>query len=71
MFNRRNAAFGWIAWQIAKLVLKRKAKAAVPGTVEDSRRPNKSAIALVVAAAIGALTFWRRKGGDTPPPPTS
>ncbi len=70
MFNRRNAAFGWLAWQVAKRVLKRKAKAAVPGTVEDSRRPNKSAIALIVAAVVGALTFWRRKGGDGGSPGT-
>ena len=65
MFNRRNAAFGWLAWQIAKRVLKRKAKAAVPGTVEGTKRPNKSAIALLAAAIVGAATFWRsRSGGD-------
>jgi hypothetical protein len=59
--NRRNAVFGWGVWQFAKRALKRKAKAAVPGTVEDSRRPNKSAIVSAVAAAFGALWFWRKK----------
>ncbi len=64
--NRRNAVFGWGVWQIAKRVLKSKAKAAVPGTVDDSLRPNKGAIATGLAAIGGALWFWRKKttGGD-------
>jgi hypothetical protein len=63
--NRRNAVLGWGVWKIAKRVLKSKAKAAVPGTVEDTMRPNKGAIATAVAALGGALWFWRKKsGGD-------
>jgi hypothetical protein len=59
--NRRNAVFGWSVWQVTKRVLKRKAKAAVPGTADDSMRPNKGAIVSALAAAGGALWFWRKK----------
>ena len=63
ILNRRNAVVGWITWVIAKHVLKRKVKAVVPGTVEGSRRPNKSAIA-AIAAALGVLWFWRSRSSD-------
>ena len=65
--NRRNAVLGWTAWNVGKRVLKRKAKAAVPGTVDDTKRPNKPAILSAAAAALGALWFWRKKSSsDTP-----
>jgi len=67
IFNRRNAALGWLSWLVAKRVLKKKAKEAVPGTVEGSRRPNKGAIASVLAAVGGLVWFWRRRGGDEGP----
>jgi hypothetical protein len=67
IFNRRNAAMGWVSWLVAKRVLKKKAKDAVPGTVEGSKRPNKGAIATMLAAVGGALWFWRKKSGDEPP----
>jgi hypothetical protein len=61
--NRRNAVLGWATWKVGKLVAKQKAKDAVP-KIKD-KRPNKSAIALVVATIAGALLFWRsRSGGD-------
>ena len=47
VFNRRNAAVGWVAWAVGKRVLKRKAKDAVPAIDRESRKPNRSAIALV------------------------
>jgi hypothetical protein len=62
--NRRNAVLGWVTWLTAKRVLKRKAKEVVPGTIEGTRRPNKGAILSALAAAGGALWFWRRKSGD-------
>lgn len=68
IFNKRNAVTGWLTWLVAKRVLKKKAKDALPGTVEGSKRPNKGAIATVLAAVGGALWFWRRKGSDEPPP---
>ena len=68
VFNRRNAAMGWLAWAVGKRVLKKKAKDAVPSIDPDSKKPNKSAIALLIAGAAGALTFWRKRSGDDTPP---
>jgi LPXTG-motif cell wall-anchored protein len=65
MFNRRYAVIGWLAWVGAKTAMKRKARQAVPGTVEGSRRPNKGAIAAGLAALGGALWFWRRKSSTS------
>jgi hypothetical protein len=67
ILNRRNAMLGWLTWLTAKRVLKKKAKDAVPGTVEGSKRPNKGAILSALAAFGGALWFWRRKSSDEPP----
>ncbi len=64
IFNRRNAAMGWLSWIVAKRVLRKKAKDALPGTVEGSKRPNKGAILSLLAAVSGVLWFWRRKGDD-------
>ncbi len=64
MFNRRNAAFGWLAWKIAKRALKKKASDAVPSVDSESRKPNKSAIALLIAGAVGVAAFWRARSGD-------
>ena len=65
VINRRNAVMGWLAWGVGKRVLKKKAKGAVPNVDPETKRPNKSAIALLIASAAGALTFWRkRSGGD-------
>ena len=61
--NRRNAVLGWTVWNVGKRVAKRKAKAVVPGTAEDSKRPNKPAIVSFLAAVGGALWFWRKKAG--------
>ena len=64
IFNRRNAAMGYVSWLVTKRVLKKKAREAVPGTVEGSKRPNKGAIATLLAAVGGALWFWRKKSSD-------
>jgi hypothetical protein len=66
VFNRRNAAVGWLAWAIGKRVLKRKAKDAVPAIDPESKKPNKSAVALLIAGAVGLATFWRSRAGDEP-----
>ena len=58
---------GWVSWLVAKRVLKKKAKDAVPGTVEGSRRPNKGAIAAGIAAVVGVLWFWRKSSDDDEP----
>jgi hypothetical protein len=65
IFNRRNAAVGWVAWAVGKRILKKKAKDAVPSVDAETKRPNKSAIALAVAGLVGALTFWRSRSDDT------
>ena len=57
--NRRNAVLGWSVWTIGKRVAKRKAKSAAPSV--EGGKPNKSLIAMGVAGAVGALTFWRRQ----------
>jgi hypothetical protein len=64
VFNRRNAAVGWVTWAVGKRVLKRKAKGAAPSIDPETKKPNRSAIALLVAGAVGALTFWRKRAGD-------
>jgi hypothetical protein len=53
---------------VGKRVLKKKAKDAVPAIDPQSKKPNKSAIALLVAGAAGALTFWRKRSGNDAPP---
>jgi len=67
--NRRNAVLGWVTWLTAKRVMKKKAKDALPGTVEGTKRPNKGAIATALAAIMGALWFWRKKSSDDEQPP--
>jgi hypothetical protein len=66
VFNRRNAAFGWLTWVVGKRVLKKKAKGAVPSIDTQSKKPNKSALALLLAGAAGALAFRRKRSGDDP-----
>ena len=67
IFNRRYALLGWAAWTVAKGVARRKAKAAVPGVDNKTRRPNRSLIALALAGAgAGAYYLFRRGGGGGP-----
>ena len=67
VFNRRNAAVGWVAWAVGKRVLKKKAKGAVPTVDPETKKPNKSAVALLIASAVGVATFFKRRGGDDSP----
>jgi hypothetical protein len=67
VFNRRNAAVGWITWTVGKRVVKRKARNAVPSFDPESKRPNRSAVALLVASVVGALTFWKKRSGGGEP----
>jgi hypothetical protein len=64
--NRRNAVVGWAVLKLGKQAAKKKARSAVPGTVDGSLRPNKPAILAALAGAGGALMVWRRRrpGGD-------
>jgi hypothetical protein len=67
--NRRNAVLGFVTWEVAKRVGKKKARAAVPGK-GDHAGLNKAAIASIVAsvaAAVGgAVWFWRKKSVEAP-----
>jgi hypothetical protein len=62
--NKRNALVGWAAIKVGKKVARKKAADLVPGTVDDSKRPNKSALALLLASLGGVLVFWRKRSGD-------
>jgi hypothetical protein len=68
VFNRRNAVVGWATWAVGKRVLKRKAKDAVPSIDTETKKPNKSAIALLIAGTVGVLTFWKKRSGDDESP---
>ncbi len=68
VFNRRNAAMGWVVWAVGKRVVKRKARTAVPAIDPESKKPNKSAIALLIAGTVGLATFWRRRSGNDAQP---
>ena len=71
VFNRRNAAFGYVALAVTKRALKKKAKDAVPAIDTETKKPNKSAIALLIASAVGVATFWRKRTGDDDSPASS
>jgi len=71
VFNRRDAAVGWLALVVGKRVMKRKAKQALPAIDAESKRPNKSAVALLLASAVGVATFWRRRSDDEETGPES
>jgi hypothetical protein len=64
VINRRNAVVGWLALSVGKRVLKRKAKDVVPGVDPETKKPNKSAIALLLASVVGLATFWRSRSND-------
>jgi hypothetical protein len=57
VFNRRNAVMGWAVWKIAKRAGRRKARDVAP-TVEGGK-PNKSLVAVVLAAGAGAFALVR------------
>ena len=65
ILNRRNAIVGWLAWSVAKRVLKRKAKAAVPSIDTETKRPNRSFLVLGLAGAGAAAYWWFRRGGGS------
>jgi hypothetical protein len=65
--NRRNALFGWLAWQVVKRVLARKARSAVPSVDRDTRKPNAPAIVALLALVAGGFLFWRSWRGEAEP----
>jgi hypothetical protein len=72
IINRRNAVMGYLAWVGAKTLLKGKARKAVPTIDTETKRPNKSAIALAVVSVLGVAAIWKRRtGNDTPVTPAT
>lgn len=63
VINRRNAVMGWAVWKVVKRMGKKKARGVTP-TVEGGK-PNKSLIAVVVAAVAGAFAFLRGRRSAT------
>ncbi len=68
IMKKRNAVLGWAVWKVGKRIVKRKAKAVVPGTGGGGGgRTKKPAVIAGLAALGGALLFWRRNSsGDEP-----
>ena len=65
IFNKRNAVLGWVVWKVGKRLAKRKARDVVPGAGGDGSSSKVQAAALAgLAAAAGALWFWRRRDLD-------
>ena len=64
ILNKRNAVLGWGVWKVGKVAAKRKAKQAVRPS--DKRKGGK-AILPAIAAAGGALWFWRRRRSESQP----
>jgi hypothetical protein len=62
IINKRNAVLGWATWQVGKTAAKYKAKQSLKP--DDSRRPGKGMVVGTLAAAGGALWFWRRRRGE-------
>jgi hypothetical protein len=58
VLNRRNAVVGWSVVKIGKRVIRRKAP-------PKSGPPTKSLVAVGLAGAAGALTFWRKRSGGS------
>jgi hypothetical protein len=63
ILNRRNAVMGWAVWKLVKRVGKRKARSAAPAV--EGGKPNKSLVAVVLAAAAGAAAFLRGRRGES------
>lgn len=66
VFNRRNAVMGYIAWQGWKKVLKMKARSTMPSVDRETKKPNRSAIALLLAGALTVATLKRKRSGGEP-----
>jgi hypothetical protein len=58
VLNKRNAVLGWATWSLGKRVARRKAREVVPAV--EGGRPNRPALATLVAA-LGGLLLFRRK----------
>ena len=64
VINKRNAVFGWLAWNAVKQAAKQKAKREA-GSGNGHRGGKLVAPAVIAAAVGGAVFLWRRlQNGD-------
>ena len=64
VINKRNAVFGWLAWNVVKQAAKKKVKREARGDNGHSRG-RVIAPAAIAAAVGGAVFLWRRlQNGD-------
>ncbi len=67
IFNRRNAALGWLTWTVGKQFAERKARSAAgreEGQSRTKKKKKKTKLVLGTLAAAGAVLFvWRRHDG--------
>jgi len=59
---------GYIAWQGWKKVIKLKARNSVPSVDPETKKPNRSAIALLVLGALAVATLKLKRSGDESDP---
>ena len=67
VFNRRNAAVGWLTLVVGKKLVALKLKKAPEPEPKSSGKAKKGAIAVVVAGVVGTAAVLRlrsRGGGD-------
>ena len=63
VINKRNAVVGWALLKVAKSAGKKKARDVTPSV--EGGKPNKSLIAVFLAAAAGAFAFVRGRRSET------
>jgi hypothetical protein len=66
MFSKKNAFIGWLVLTLGKPIAKRKAKQALGG----KRGGTVAATVAGLGAAAGGLMFWRKRRGQSEPPPS-
>ncbi len=64
VINKRNAVFGWLAWNVIKQTAKQKARLESKGGDGSRGRGKLVAPAAIAAAVGGAVLFWRRLQND-------
>jgi len=66
VINRRNAVMGWAVWKVAKRMGKSQKNARKLAPSLEGGKPNKSLVAVTIAAAAGAFAFvrGRKAAGD-------
>jgi hypothetical protein len=63
VINKRNAVMGWAVWKVAKRAGKKKARDVTPSV--EGGKPNKSLIAVSLAAVAGAFAIVRGRRSAT------